>query len=135
MNAAVGSPVNRVDGHAKVKGQATYAAEFHPAGLAYAAIVESTISSGRIVEMAITAAEQAKGVLLVMTHKNAPRLAYEPFKEWPAVEPVSGEQLQVLQDAEIKFSGQPIGVVVASTLHRSFASNMRPIPFRSPTLI
>ena len=115
MTAAIGSPVYRVDGFEKVKGHATYAAEFHPHGLAYAAIVESTISSGRIVEMDITAARQAKGVLLVMTHENAPRLAYGPFKERPAVEPVSGDQLQVLQGSEIKFSGQPIGVVVART--------------------
>lgn len=32
-------------------------------------------SSGRILEMAISAAEQANGALLVMTHQNAPRLA------------------------------------------------------------
>ncbi len=115
MNAAIGSPVSRVDGRAKVKGEAAYAAEFHPPGLAYAAVVESTVTSGQIVEMDITDAERANGVLLVMTHRNAPRLAYAPFKERPAVEPVSGDPLRVLQDSEIKFSGQPIGVVVART--------------------
>ncbi len=115
MSGIVGSPVNRVDGPAKVTGQATYAAEFHPDGLAYAAIVESTICAGHILDIDVTRAERARGVLLVLTHQNAPKLPYAPFKERPAVEPVSGTQLQVLQDAEIKFSGQPIGVVVAET--------------------
>ena len=115
MSTTIGLPLSRVEGLAKVTGRATYAAEFHPAGLAYAAIVESTISAGRIVAMDTAAAEKAKGVVLVLTHQNAPHLAYGPFKQRPAVEPVSGNQLKVLQDAEIKFSGQPIGVVVART--------------------
>ena len=115
MSITIGLPHSRVDGPAKVTGRATYAAEFHPAGLAYAAIVESTIPAGHIVAMDTAAAERAKGVVLVLTHQSAPHLAYEPFKQRPAVEPVSGDQLQMLQDAEIKFSGQPIGVVVAKT--------------------
>ena len=115
MRAAIGSPISRVDGPAKVTGRATYAAEFHPAGLAYAATVDSTIPAGQIVTMNTTAAERAAGVLLILTHLNAPRLAYAPFKKRPAVEPVSGDALRVLQDAEIKFCGQPVAVVVAKT--------------------
>ena len=115
MSTTIGLPLSRVKGPAKVTGRATYAAEFHPAGLAYAAIVESTISAGRIVAMDTAAAEKAKGVVLVLTHQNAPHLACGPFEQRPAVEPVSGDQLKVLQDAEIRFSGQPIGVVVAGT--------------------
>ncbi len=115
MSNAIGSPVSRVDGPAKVTGKATYAAEFHPAGLAYAAIVESTIPAGRITAMETVGAERAAGVMLVLTHQNAPRLPYEPYQQRPAVEPVSGDPLQVLQDAEVRFSGQPIGVVVAKT--------------------
>ena len=113
MNETVGSSISRVDGPAKVTGRATYAAEFHPVGLAFAAMIESSIPSGRIIHMDTIAAERAPGVVLVLTHLNAPRLAYEPFKERPAVEPVSGDQLQMLQDAEVMFSGQPIGIVVA----------------------
>ena len=47
MNA-VGAPLTRVDGPAKVTGGATYAAQFHPDGLAYAATHDNTISAGRI---------------------------------------------------------------------------------------
>ena len=111
----VGTPVSRVEGPAKVTGGARYAAEFAPAGLAYAAIVESTIPAGRVTALDTAAAEAAPGVILVLTHQNAPKLPYRPAQERPAVEPVSGERLRALQDAEVKFSGQPIGVVVAET--------------------
>ena len=41
MNAIIGQPISRVDGPAKVTGQAVYAAEFRLHNLAYAALVSS----------------------------------------------------------------------------------------------
>ncbi len=132
MSALVGMPVSRVEGPAKVTGRATYAAEFHPAGLAYAAMVESTIAAGRVIAMDTAAAERASGVVLVLTHLNAPRLAYAPFKERPAVEPVSGDQLQMLQDADVKFFGQPIGVVVArSQAQAEYAASLVRVTYQA----
>ncbi len=115
QDSLIGQPVSRIDGHLKVTGRAKYAAEFAPAGIAYAAIVESTVPAGRIIAMDTLAAERAPGVLLVLTHQNADKLPYLSPQERPAVDPVSGEQLRVLQDADVKFSGQPIGLVVAET--------------------
>ena len=115
MTDTIGQPITRVDGPAKVTGKAKYAAEFAPEGLAYAALVESSIAAGTIKAINSKAAERAPGVLLVLTYRNAPRLPYLPPKERPAVEPVAGEALKVLQDTRILFSGQPIGVVVAGT--------------------
>ncbi len=115
MTSSIGTPLSRVEGPAKVTGRATYAAEFAPARLAYAALVESAIPAGHITAMHTLEAERASGVLLVLTHLNAPRLPYLAAQERPAVEPVAGEPLRVLQDANIKFSGQPIGLVVAET--------------------
>ena len=109
MNA-IGAPLTRVDGPAKVTGSARYAAEFHPDGLAYAATCDSTVPAGRIIAIHTAAAEIAPGVLLVLTHLNADRLPYEAPAERPAVDPVTGEQLRVLQDAEIRFSGQPVAL-------------------------
>ena len=114
MNA-IGAPLTRVDGPAKVTGDARYAAEFHLDGLAYAATHDSTVPAGRITAIDITAAERAPGVLLVLTHLNADRLPYQSPAERPAVDPVAGEQLRVLQDAEVRFSGQPVALVVATT--------------------
>ena len=115
MTTTIGLPVPRVDGLDKVTGRAQYAAEFAPEGLVYAALVESTIPAGSIQSIDSTAAEHAPGVLLVLTHRNAPKLPYLPAKERPAVEPVAGQALRVLQDAQILFSGQAIGVVVAKS--------------------
>ena len=112
---AVGKALSRVDGPAKVTGAARYAAEFHPDGLVYAATADSTIASGRITSIDVTAAERSPGVLLTLTYLNADKLPYESPKEKPAVDPVGGDQLRVLDSPEIKFSGQPIAVVVART--------------------
>ncbi len=111
----IGKPIVRVEGRQKVTGSAKYAAEFFPPNSTYAAIVESTVPSGFITTINTTNAEKAPGVLLVLTHLNADKLPYQSPKEKPAVDPVSGEQLHILQDDKIKFNGQPIGLVVAET--------------------
>ena len=105
MSASIGASVRRVDGPDKVTGRARYAAEFTPPGLAYAALVEATIPAGRIASIDIAAAEAASGVLLVLTHLNADRLAYADPPTRPDVDPVSGEQLRVLQDDRVRFNG------------------------------
>ena len=60
--------------------RATYAAEFDVPGLAHGAIVRSTIAHGRIASIDSAAAERAPGVVAVLTHRNAPRLAYRAHK-------------------------------------------------------
>src|SRR3954454_8116145 len=67
----IGKEMPRVDGVAKVTGQATYAAEFQVPNLAYGYIVTSTIARGRIVSIDANAAEGAPGVLKVITHENS----------------------------------------------------------------
>jgi xanthine dehydrogenase YagR molybdenum-binding subunit len=115
MNAIIGQPVSRVDGPAKVTGQAVYAAEFRPHNLAYAALVTSTIPRGRISAIDSAAAEQEPGVLAIITHENTERLPYNEPKQRPQVDPQSGDQLRVLQSPEIMFVGQPVAVVIAET--------------------
>ena len=117
--SAIGMAVDRVDGVAKVTGRATYAAEAAPDGLVYAALVESTIPAGSILAIDDAQARSVAGVLHVLTYLNAPTLPYDAPAERPAVEPVSGQALRVLQDATIRFSGQPIGVVIATTQARA----------------
>src|SRR5689334_20741728 len=101
MNAVVGQPVSRVDGPAKVTGQAIYAAEFKLHRLAYAALVCASIPRGRIAGIDGTQAERMPGVLAVITHENCERLPYRPLEQRPVVDPQSGEQLHVLQGPEI----------------------------------
>src|SRR5437667_4228058 len=115
--AFIGQPVSRVDGRQKVTGGATDAAEFGVPGQAQGAIVRSTIANGRIASIATAAAERAPGVVTVLTHRNAPRLAYRAHKA--LVDPNVGERLHVLQDDRVSHQGQPIALVIADTLEQA----------------
>src|SRR5437762_7750177 len=113
----IGQPISRIDGRQKVTGRATYAAEFDVPGQAHGAIVRSTIPNGRIPSSDSTAAERAPGVITVLTHRNAPRLAYRLHKAM--VDPAIGERLHMLQDARVSHQGQPIALVIADTLEQA----------------
>jgi xanthine dehydrogenase YagR molybdenum-binding subunit len=116
-SAIIGKPVSRVDGRQKVTGGATYAAEFEVPNLAHAQAVRSTIASGRIASIDTAEAERADGVLAVLTHRNAPRLAYREHKGLP--DPVIGERLHMLQDDRVNHQGQPIALVIAESLEQA----------------
>jgi xanthine dehydrogenase YagR molybdenum-binding subunit len=115
--AFIGQPVSRVDGRQKVTGAAIYAAEFDQPGEAHGAIVRSTVANGRIASIDSAGAERAPGVVAVLTHRNAPRLAYREHKA--AVDPDVGERLHVLQEDRVSHQGQPIALVVAETLEQA----------------
>lgn len=115
MAAIIGAALDRVDGRAKVTGGARYAAEAADfPHLAEAVLVQSTIGAGRIAEIDTRAAERAPGVILVMTHKNAPRLA---SSKGSPIQP--GEGYPLLQDDRILFNGQHIAVVVAESFEQA----------------
>ncbi|CAJ96680.1 Putative xanthine dehydrogenase subunit [Cupriavidus necator] len=118
MNANhIGQPHARVDGRAKVTGSARYAADFNQPGQAYAVIVGASIGLGRVIALDAEAARRLPGVLAVLTHENAPKLAYAPHKGF--IDPEHGERLHVLQDDHVRFYGQPVAVVVAQTLDQA----------------
>ena len=73
----MGKPVDRVEGRLKVTGKALYAHEVVEGGAAAAHgyMVQATISKGTVTTINTSSAERAPGVLLVMTHLNAPRQA------------------------------------------------------------
>jgi xanthine dehydrogenase YagR molybdenum-binding subunit len=116
----IGQPLSRVDGRQKVTGTATYAAEFDVPGQAHAAVVRSTIASGRISNIDTAAAEHLPGIIAVLTHRNAPKLAYRQHKG--AVDPNIGERLHVLQDDQVNHQGQPVALVIAETLEQAVAA-------------
>jgi xanthine dehydrogenase YagR molybdenum-binding subunit len=114
----VGKPVSRIDGPLKVKGAAKFAAEFAPEHMTYAALVYSTIARGRIAALDTAAARTAPGVVLVMTHENAPHLKPMPLF-LTAGKAGGGDDLPILQDAEVHYNGQPIAVVLAESLEQA----------------
>ena len=110
----IGAPVSRVDGALKVQGRAPYAAEFPLDGMAYAALAYSTVPKGRIATLDTADAASSPGVVLVMTHMNAPKMQPMPLF-MSANKAVGGEDLAVMQDDTIHSNGQPIALVLAET--------------------
>ena len=109
----IGTATPRVDGRAKVTGEAKYAGEFSASGLAYGSVVESTIPKGRIARIDISEALRVEGVLDVLTHEKRPRMAHtdDAYKDETA--PEEGSPFRPLYDDRIRFSGQPIALVLA----------------------
>ncbi|GAV35002.1 Xanthine dehydrogenase molybdenum-binding subunit [Roseomonas sp. TAS13] len=107
-----GSPLSRVDGKAKVTGEAKYAAEFTAPGLLHGVVVSSGITRGKIAAIDTAAALAVPGVVQVFTHENRPRTAWRSKNYQDDVAP-PGSPFRALYDAEIHYSGQPVALVVA----------------------
>lgn len=111
-------PTARVDGHLKVTGQAHYTAETAPGSVLFGGMVLATIGKGRIAKIDSTMAESLPGVLGVVDMRTAPTMhRVETFPRGPA-----GETFVPLQGPEIRYPGQPIGLVVASTLEMALTA-------------
>lgn len=112
----IGAPINRVEGHLKVMGKATYAAEFTAPDLAYGFPVQSTIAAGEVLSIDTAAAAKAPGVLKVITHENALKLMPRPDV---TAENRMTRSNPVLQSTRIHCFGQYIGIVVAETYEQA----------------
>lgn len=129
MNTLTGQPLDRVDGVLKVTGGAHYAAEFADARLAHAVLVTSTIASGRIESIDAARARAMPGVLIVITHENVMRL---PDGGRPPLSPPAGRRLTLLQDDTVRYSNEPVAVVVAETLEQATdAANAVQVRYRA----
>ncbi|HJS96174.1 MAG TPA: hypothetical protein VJ741_18060, partial [Solirubrobacteraceae bacterium] len=104
VTGAIGAAVDRVEGRAKVTGQAKYAVEYHQDEVAYAAIIASTVAKGAVRNVDATAVLELPGVHAVLWHGNAPRL-----------HDVSDGELEVLQSDRVSYRGQIIGAVIADS--------------------
>jgi len=114
MTQYIGKPLSRVDGVDKVTGKAKYAAEFNVPDLAYGYVISSAIAKGKITKIDATDALGLDGVLQVFTHENRPKLAWFDINYKDQDAP-PGSPFRPLYDAKIKYSGQPIALVVAET--------------------
>ena len=101
---AIGASLERMDGKLKVMGTAPYAFEHRLERPAYLHPVQATIARGRIRKINTAAAESVEGVIAVITHETAARLASDENKE-----------LWVLQSDEVHFRGQFVAAVIAET--------------------
>ena len=102
---ATGAPLNRIDGVQKVTGAAKYAYEYPVEGVTYVFPVQSTIAKGRVVSIDASAARALPGVIAMLSHENAPRIA-----------PLDDQDLAVFQSDAVAYRGQFVAAVVAETL-------------------
>lgn len=112
---AIGMSLSRVDGPAKVSGQARYAAEYGAPDLAHGVVVSGTVARGAIRSIDASAALAVPGVLTVLTHAHRP-----PMRSWSLLykdmDAPPGKPLRPLHDAVIHYSGQPVALVLADSL-------------------
>jgi xanthine dehydrogenase YagR molybdenum-binding subunit len=102
--AAIGAPVDRLEGREKVTGEATYAYEYDVERPAYGVALVATVGKGRISSVDAVEALAVDGVLAVLTHENAPRLA------------VQDGELGILQSPRVAYRNQIVGAVIADAL-------------------
>jgi xanthine dehydrogenase YagR molybdenum-binding subunit len=109
----VGRPHDRVEGHLKTTGKATYAYEWQdvPADTAYGYILGSAIAKGRIVSIDLTHAEAAPGVIAIVTHENTGPLGKGEFYVQ-----------RFLAGPEVDNYHQVVAVVVADTFEQARAA-------------
>ena len=116
----IGKPIDRVDGRLKVMGKAPYAFEVREGSgalrAAYGFIVEATIAKGSIADIDASAAEKAPGVLLVYTHKNAPKQgAWGPLDAKDRYSRASPQ----MGNKRVEYYGQAVAFVVAQTFEQA----------------
>jgi len=97
--SVVGQPLSRVDGPLKVTGRATYAAEHPIPGLVHGVLVGATICRGTVASIDTRTALAHPGVLRILTDFSAVHLPYDARR--------------------VNFWGQPIAVVLATTLEQA----------------
>lgn len=133
MNTPVsplGQALDRVDGKLKVTGQARYAGEYPEAGLLHGSVVSSTIARGRVTHIDITDALRVPGVVMVLDHKNRPKLAsYD--EDYEDADSADGSPFRPLYNDRVMYSGQPLALVVAETLELArYAGSLVRIEYR-----
>jgi len=104
-SGSVGRSETRVDAVDKVTGKAIYADDFTPQGLLYAGVVRSPISSGKILSVNTSAAEEMEGVEVVVTSGDVPG---------DNVVPVIEDDQPALASEQVRYVGEPIALVAAN---------------------
>lgn len=108
---------DRTDGILKVTGGATYAAEYQIEGMTYGVLVNSTIAKGSISTLDTKVAENAPGVIKVISHLNLNKSVPRYTKD---ENPTIDRSIQkIFYNNQVYFAGQPVALVIADTYERA----------------
>ncbi|NJC28354.1 xanthine dehydrogenase family protein molybdopterin-binding subunit [Neolewinella antarctica] len=128
-NKEIGRARRRIEGELKVTGQAKYAAEYNVPDLLHGYIVNATIVKGKIESIDEAATRAVPGVVDIIHHENRPKMAYFDM-QYSDMDAPPGSPFRPLYDAEIKFHGQPIALVVAKTFEAArYAASLLKITY------
>src|SRR5579859_7767363 len=100
---AIGQSTRRVDGLERVTGAARYTSDIQLAGMLYGAIARCPHPHARLRAIDVSAAESLPGVRAILTHQNAPPLAWH------------GKASRVF-DTELRHEGDEVAAVAADDL-------------------
>ena len=103
---AVGQPVKRVDGIAKVTGRARYTADFDLPGMLVGRCLRSPHPSARIVSIDATKAKALPGVHAVLTGADIPGVRYGRLCR----------DVPVLAEGVVRFVGEKVAAVAADSV-------------------
>ncbi|MEO8015607.1 MAG: xanthine dehydrogenase family protein molybdopterin-binding subunit [Polaromonas sp.] len=111
---AKGDSISRIDGPAKVTGQARYAAEHSAPDMTYGVVVNSTIAKGRITALHLDEARAVPGVLDILSHLHRPKTRKLDlfYKDMTAP---GGSPFKPFYSDGVLYSGQPVALVLAET--------------------
>ncbi|MDT6983389.1 xanthine dehydrogenase family protein molybdopterin-binding subunit [Streptomyces lusitanus] len=115
----VGTAHTRVEGRDKVTGAARYGGDIPFAGLVHGTFVLSTVARGRIRSLDTAPVLAMPGVLAVLHHGNAPRLAGD-YVGMLGVRP--DPTALVFQHDRVPHAGWPVALVVAETPEQARAA-------------
>lgn len=110
LGKVIGKPVDRVDGPRKVCGTAPYAYERWDAAPnpVYGVVVASTVAKGRITRIDTADAKRVPGVLAIVTHENAGKLAK-----------AKAHTAHMLAGPNVEHYHQAVALVVAETFEQA----------------
>jgi len=114
---SVGKPIDRIDGPAKVRGEALYTSDHSFPDMLYAVPVCATIAKGRIERFDASDARTMPGV-----HAVLDRATVGPFYRISSSKAKVDEERPPLEDDVVRYYGQYVGVVVADRFEQAVAA-------------
>ena len=131
--ATIGQPISRLEGFEKVTGTAKFAGEYQVPDLLYGYVINSAVTKGKITAIYTEQAKAIPGVVEVYTHENRPSTALFDF-QYADMDAPPGLVFKPLADNEVKFNGQPIGLVVAETFELArYAASLVMVEYQEDT--
>jgi len=108
----IGKNVSKVDGFAKVTGEAKYVGDLFFPGMLYGKILYSQVAHAEITGIDVSKAVKLPGVKVVLTYEDAPKNKYTPTGHpYPDDTPLD----MLILSKRVRYVGEPVAAVAAVT--------------------